>query len=257
MLGKVLRMRRVLRSGRCVIVPMDHGLFFGPIKGLEDPRAIVKTMAENGADAILVSPGFLARVEDCLGDMGVILRIDGTHTRLGSHTERVDLITTVEHALEMGVDMVVLNIYPGVDNEDELLKKLGMAATECDRRGMPLMGEMIPASILGKHYGKSDGKLVDFTEDLKIATRVGAEIGADVIKTHYTGAVESFKDLVSTAMVPVVVAGGPKMDSEEDILTMARESIEGGGAGICIGRNLWQSPDPAKLLRRLCDIAHK
>jgi len=257
MLGKVLRMRRVLRSGRCVIVPMDHGLFFGPIKGLEDPRAIVKTMAENGADAILVSPGFLARVEDCLGDMGVILRIDGTHTRLGSHTERVDLITTVEHALEMGVDMVVLNIYPGVDNEDELLKKLGMAATECDRRGMPLMGEMIPASILGKHYGKSDGKPVDFIEDLKIAARVGAEIGADVIKTHYTGTVESFKELVASSMVPIVVAGGPKMDSEEDIVTMARESIEGGGAGICIGRNLWQSPDPAKLLRRLCDIAHK
>jgi len=84
--------------------------------------------------------------------------MDGTHTRLGSHVERIDTITTVEQSIKMGADMVALNIFCGVENEDELLRKLGMAAVACSEWGLPLLGEMIPGFLLDQHYAKAGEK---------------------------------------------------------------------------------------------------
>jgi fructose-bisphosphate aldolase/2-amino-3,7-dideoxy-D-threo-hept-6-ulosonate synthase len=258
-LGKKLRMRRFFQKGKAVIVPMDHPLYNGPLKGLEDPIKLVKTISQTEVDGVLISPGTLERVEDVLGNLCVILRMDGTHTRLGSHVEKISMITTVEHAVKMGADMGVLNIFCGADNEDELLQKLGMASVECSEWGLPLMGEMIPNLTLYHHYGKSNGKAItqdDITDGVKLASRVGAEIGADIIKTNYTGTVETFREVINTATAPVVVAGGPKTGDDLEFLTMIKECMEAGAMGICIGRNVWQRENVPGMLDAICAIVH-
>jgi len=258
-IGKKLRMRRFFSNGKVVIVPIDHPLYNGPLQGLEDPIKLVNLISQTEVDGILIAPGTLERVENVLGNLSVILRMDGTHTRLGSHVERISMITTVEHAVRMGADMGVLNIFCGTENEDELLQKLGMAAVACSEWGLPLMGEMIPSLTLYHHYGKANDKAItqdDITDAIKLASRVGAEIGADIIKTNYTGSVESFREVVNSATVPVVVAGGPKTGGDLELLAMIRDCIEAGAAGVCMGRNVWQRDNVPGMLNAICAIVH-
>lgn len=240
MKGKQVRMRRLFGKGRGVFVPMDHPLFFGPLPGITNPRELVSDVAATPADGVLLTIATQERTVDVLGGLATIARLDGTHTRLGSHLIEVDRISSVELALAAGCDACVLNIFIGVDNERDLIRKLGETAESCARWGMPLIGEMIPKGALAGHYGAkervSEDELADQTA---LAARVGAEVGADVIKTSYTGSMESFRRVVEAASVPVVVAGGPCGDTVEDLLRMVENCMAAGAAGICIGRNVW------------------
>jgi len=255
--GKLLRMRRFFKKGKAVIVPLDHALYSGPVRGIEDPINLVRLVSQSKADGILVTPGILIKVKDAIGNLAVVLRIDGTHTRLGSHLERIELISTIETALKLGVDMVAINVFVGVKNEDILLKKLGLVATACLDWGMPLMAEMIPASVLNYHYGKRIKENLDITEDIELVARLGAEIGADIIKTHYTGDIESFKRIAATATVPIVIAGGPKVSGDEEFIKLVEDISLSGASGICIGRNIWQSQNPVEMLESVCKIIHE
>ncbi len=255
-IGKFLRMRRFFKNRKTVIVPLDHALYSGPVKGIEDPRNLVKLVSQSKADGILVTPGILMKVKDIIGDLSVVLRIDGTHTRLGSHLERIELISTVETALKLGGDMVAINVFVGVENEDALLEKLGVVATACLDWGMPLMAEMIPVSVLNYHYDKKNKENLDVAEDIELVARLGAEIGADIIKTHYTGDIESFKRIAATATVPIVIAGGPKVSNDEEFIKLIEDVSLSGASGICIGRNIWQSKHPAEMLEIVCKIIH-
>jgi len=258
-IGKTLRIRRIFKKERAVIVPMDHPVYYGPVQGIEDPRKLVHDIASSGADAILINLGALNIVKDVIGELGIILRLDGTHTELGSHLSKIELVSSVEHAVKIGVDMGAVNVFVGADNESELLRKLGDVVVDCHAWGLPLIGEMIPKSVMESHYAR--GKKADqetIANDIKLASRVGAEIGADVIKTHYTGSIESFKEVTRTSMVPVVIAGGPKsQDGIKGFLNMVKDSITAGVRGICIGRNVWQYKEPKKLLKALCAIVHE
>ncbi len=258
-MGKKLRRRRLFTGGRTVVVPMDHPLYFGPVPGLENPVELVRQVAAAGADAVLLSPGTLETVADVLGDMAVILRIDGTHTRLGQHLERIDLISSVEEAAKLGVEAVVLNIYIGADNEDLLLAKLGKVAQGCREYGILLVGEMIPAPLLAAHYGKDRAELSPEmkAEHIALAARVGAEVGADILKINYSGTRDSFRFVTERATRPVLVAGGIKSDSDEAFLASVRDAMAAGAAGVCAGRNVWQRPDVAGMVRALCAIVHE
>lgn len=256
--GKVLRSRRLMKNGRTVIVPIDHSLYFGPIAGLENPRQLVRSVAAAGADAVLLSPGLLEVVAGDLGEMAVILRIDGTHTRLGGHLERIDLISSVAEAARLGVEAVVVNVFVGADNEDVLLAKLGKAAADCREFGVLLVAEMIPQPILAQHYGKNAEQLDanKRAEYIALASRLGAEIGADMIKTHYSGTVESFKTVTSTATRPVVIAGGVKSGDDRHLLDSIADAMAGGAAGACIGRNLWQRDNVTSMTAAIRAIVH-
>lgn len=257
-LGKKLRMRRIFRQGRAVIVPLDHPLFFGPIQGLENPVELVRKVAEGGADGVLITPGTLELVADVIGDLAVVLRIDGTHTRLGHHLERIDLISSVRDAARMGVEAVVLNIFVGADNEDMLLNKLGRVAEDCREHGIVLVGEMIPEPVLKSHYGTGAKEMTDEerAEFVALASRCGAEIGADIIKTAWTGSGESFQKVTGTATRPVLVAGGPKSGDDASLLSMIQDALNAGAAGVCVGRNVWQREDMSKMLAKVCDLVH-
>jgi len=257
--GKTLRLRRIFSRERAVIIPIDHALYTGPVEGIEDLKKLVSIISQTSADAILITPAMLTKVKDVIGNLATVVRIDGTHTRLGSHLERIELITDVEHALRIGADMVVVNVFVGTENESELLRKLGKVATTCFKWGLPLMAEMIPSYILKYHYGK---KKKDYDEkraadEIELASRLGAELGADVIKTHYTGAVDTFRKVISTTPVPIVIAGGPKIQGDKDFLQLVYEAIHAGAKGICMGRNVWQRRNIEGVVSALCQLVHE
>ena len=95
------------------------------------------------------------------------------------------------------------------------------------------------------------------TKVVKHAARLGAELGADLVKVSYTGSPESFREVVEGCFVPVVIAGGPKMETDKDILTMVKGSIEAGGAGVSIGRNAFQHQKPSLIVKAIAGIVHK
>lgn len=257
--GKELRLRRFFTKGKTVILPMDHPVYFGALPGIEDPCKLVADAALSPADGVLLTLATLNRVVSQIGRLSTIARLDGTHTRLGRHLIEIDRISSVELAVASGADACVLNIYVGADNERDLLRKLGETAEACERWGLPLVGEMIPMGALAGHYGPISQSLSldELTDQIALSARVGAEVGADVIKTNYTGTVDSFRRVVEAASVPVVVAGGPSGDTVQSVLKMVEDCLAAGAAGVCIGRKVWGHPNRLNILKAICAIAHE
>jgi len=129
-----------------------------------------------------------------------------------------------------------------------MLAKLGRVADECDIYGMPLLAMMYPR---GPKIQSEHGADV-----VAHAARLGAELGADIIKTNYTGDIKTFKAVVEGCPVPVIIAGGPKCETEQEILQMASESIQAGGVGLSIGRNVFQHENPTLMVKALSAIVH-
>ncbi|MHB1455982.1 MAG: class I fructose-bisphosphate aldolase [Armatimonadota bacterium] len=256
--GKKIRLRRLFTDGKAVIIPMDHPMYFGPIDGLVDPGELIADTADTPTNGLLLTLATLNRMADKIGGLGTIARLDGTVSRLTSDPAQTDMISSVEYAVRMGADACVLNVYVGVDNERELLRKLGQTAEACAKWGLPLVGEMISSGALAGHYNPNAPKLSidELADQTATASRIGAELGADLIKTNYTGSRESFAKVVEAATVPVLVAGGPCGDSVEGLLEMIEDCMSAGAAGVCIGRNIWQRENRKELIRKVCAIVH-
>jgi fructose-bisphosphate aldolase/2-amino-3,7-dideoxy-D-threo-hept-6-ulosonate synthase len=249
-IGKNVRMERIInrKTRKLIIVPMDHGVSSGPIKGLLDMPKIVDKVAEGGANAVLLHKGIVKTGHRGYGrDIGLILHLSAS-TSLAPDPNNKVLVTTVEEAIKLGADAVSVHINVGAEDEADMLEQLGWIAKECTDWGMPLLAMMYPR---GKKI-KSEHDV----EVVKLAARAGAELGADIIKTNYTGDPDSFKEVTEGCPVPVVIAGGPKMSTTRDVLEMVRDSIEAGGIGTSIGRNVFQAEDPTKMVRAFTKIIH-
>ncbi|MBI3667453.1 MAG: hypothetical protein HY236_14710 [Acidobacteria bacterium] len=258
--GKTLRLRRLLGKGRTLVVPLDHGLVAGPLDGIEDPVALVKLIAQSDADAVLVTPGVLEQVAGELGNLAVILRVDGCNSVRGGGA--MHQFASVAHALEMGADAVIVNATIGGGQESVELLKLGQVAEEARRWGMPLVAEMLSQRMLSNHLdftGQGTDPLPpEAAQDIALASRIGAEMGADIIKTRYSGDVESFRRTVAATGRPVMVAGGPRRDlSLRPLLAMVDECLSAGAEGIIFGRQVWQHPRPAAVLAALAAMVHE
>jgi len=259
-LGKQLRRRRIMGRGRTVIVALDHGIAAGMVRGLENPLAVVKTVARTGADGILVTPGVLETVVEEVGNLAILLRIDGCVSPYGSGPMR--LFSNVEDAVGMGVDAVVMNATIGAPHESDELQKIGTIATEGRRWGMPVVAEILSQRMMANHMdmtGAGKDRLpTDIGDDIAMACRFGVELGADAIKTRYSGDIEGFRKIVSCTDRPILVAGGPLRDSTlESTLRLVDDVLEAGASGVIFGRNIWQQPDPAEALRALCAMVHE
>lgn len=249
--GKAIRLERIMdrKTQRTVIVPMDHGMSLGPIEGLVDMAETVDQIAEGGANAVLGHVGLPLFGHRRYGkDIGLIMHLSAS-TSLSPDPNSKVLITPVEDALKMGADAVSVHINIGAESESEMLQSLGMTASKCREWGMPLLAMMYPRGK--KIDSQNSGRYV------KIAARAAAEMGVDIVKTSYTGDIDTFKEVTKGCPVPVVVAGGPRMETTEQILEMVYDSIEGGGAGVAIGRNVFQAKSPALMVRAISMIVHR
>lgn len=247
-IGKKIRLNRIFdkKSKNALIVPMDHGVSVGPIDGLVDMGDAVEKVKMGGANAVILHKGIVKT--SFQGGIGLLLHISGS-TTAGADVNRKVLVAGVKEALRLGADAVSIHVNVGSKNEPEQLADLGCVASACDKWGMPLLAMMYPR-----------GEKIDSEHNVKwvkMASRIGAELGADIVKTNYTGNVESFKEVVDGCPVPVLIAGGPKMGSDRDVLEMVYGAISVGARGISIGRNVFQHKNPEKMVRALAKIIHE
>ena len=245
--GKTRRLRRIMQQdNRTVIVPMDHGITVGPIQGIINMQTITDQLVKGGVDAILVHKGIAKRVNT--GNAGLIVMLSGM-TNLSPNVNGKVQVCSVQEAVRVGADAVSVHVNVGAQDEDKMLQNLCKVTEECEAFGLPLLAMMYPRGpkILNEHA----------PEVVAHAARIGAELGADIIKTNYTGNIETFKTVVESCPVPVVIAGGPKCKTPEEVLQTTSDALKAGAAGLSIGRNVFQCDNPTQITKALSVIVHK
>ncbi|MFQ5997964.1 MAG: 2-amino-3,7-dideoxy-D-threo-hept-6-ulosonate synthase [Candidatus Bathyarchaeia archaeon] len=245
--GKKRRLQRVFRpDGRSVIVAMDHGVTQGPIPGLVNMQLMVSKLEAGGADAVIVHKGIAQNIET--GEIALIVHLSASTTVGPDPLWKVRVCNVVE-AVKLGADAVSVHINFGAPQEPKMLVKLGSVVREASEYGLPVLAMMYPRgpNIKNEH----DPEIV------KHAARVGAEIGADIIKTNYTGSQETFVDVIKGTPVPLVIAGGPKAKTDSDVLGMIYDAAQVGAAGVSIGRNVFQHSDPTAMVKAVSAVLHE
>lgn len=248
--GKAVRMERIVdrKTGKAVIVPMDHGATVGPIKGLVDMSKAVDLVAEGGANAVIGHLGLPKHGHRSYGrDIGLILHLSAA-SMLSPKPNKKVLVNTVENALRVGADGVSIHINVGDEHEAEMLTDFGKVVVDCNYWGMPLIAMMYPRGPLIK-----DEKDL---EAVKLAARMGAELGADYVKTVYTGDPESFREVVEGCPAPILIAGGSKL-SDAEMFKAIEGAMQAGAKGLSIGRNAFQHKNPVLFVKAACAIVHE
>jgi len=250
-LGKSIRMERVINrdTERTIVVPMDHGVTVGPIRGLEQMKERVNEVAEGGGDAVLMHKGLVRCGHRERGrDIGLIIHLSAS-TKHSPSTNTKTLVGSVEDGIKLGADAVSVHVNLGDDQEQQMLSDLGRVASSATEWGIP---------VLAMVYAR--GPQVKDAYDPEVVAhcaRVGEELGADLVKVNYTGDMDTFGKVVEGCCIPVVIAGGPKMDSRRELVQMVHDSVQAGGAGLSVGRNIFQDKDPAGLLGALHKVVHE
>ena len=249
-IGKMVRIERIMdrKSRNIVLIPLDHGISIGPARGIVDLVDTINRVAEGGADAVLQHKGMVKHGHRGYGrDVGLIIHVSASTSLAPDPNEKVT-VCEVEEAIKLGADAVSIHVNIGSETEPEQLVQLGHLSERCDYWGIPLLAMMYPRGkdIKNPH----DSTLVAH------ASRAGAELGADIIKTNYTGDPDSFKDVVKGCPIPVIIAGGPKVETDFDLLEMIEGAMEVGGRGVAIGRNVFQHDDPTLITKAICMIVH-
>ena len=230
-------------SGNSVMLAVDHGYFMGPTRRLEDPRATIAPLLPH-ADALALTRGVLRTCVPPSSSTPIVLRVSGGATVLKEDLSDEAITTSMADAVRLNVSAVALSVFVGAPHEHDSLVHLGRLVDEGEAVGMPVLA----ITAVGKELEKRDARY------LALACRVSAELGAQLVKTYYC---EGFSQVADGCPVPLVVAGGPKLDSERAALELARNAIDAGAHGIDMGRNIWQSDHPVAMLRALRAIVHE
>jgi class I fructose-bisphosphate aldolase len=226
---------------------MDHGTGLDVLPALNDTSAVLKGIVEAGADAVLTSYGIATRFEAELAGTGLLLRLDGGNSKLSKNSAG-HLVLSPMDALRIGCEGCACMGFPGAENEVETLSQISRLAAAAHELGLPLVAEMLPGG-----FGPEPAKSV---ENVRLAARIGAECGADIIKTLFVGSVKEFRTVVEGCFRPVIVLGGEKSADLAGLLLLLEQAMEAGAAGVAIGRNVWKHPDPKAVTQALVDIVH-
>jgi len=234
---------------RTVIVAIDHPLYMWPAAGLEDRRALVGAVADAGADAFIASYGTLRDCADAFAGRTRILKLDLATVSVGTYRDsEFRLAWTLEDAARVGADAVLTFVQLGSPGElDALVAAAGVAA-EADRAGLAYVCEIMP--VESEPYPDPYDPAA-----IAAAARSAAELGAHVVKTSMPTPPEEVA-LAATCGVPLVIAGGDPTPDTDALLGRVERAVAAGAAGVAFGRNVWGSPDPAGMVRRLRSAVH-
>ncbi|HEX2066200.1 MAG TPA: 2-amino-3,7-dideoxy-D-threo-hept-6-ulosonate synthase [Candidatus Thermoplasmatota archaeon] len=241
MAANPIRLRRLLRGdGACLMVPLDHGVTLGPAPGLADPRIPLAAAAEGGATCVTLHRGLVPLAAPFADRLGILLHLSAsTDGAPDPHDKR--LVASVAEAVRLGCDGVSIHVNVGSLTEARQLEEAGRVAKACGEWGMPLVAMMYPRGpAVADPF---DPRLVAH------AARLGAELGADLVKAPYCG--PAFRDVVAGCPVPVLVAGGARRERLEELVADVRAARQAGARGLSVGRNVFQRPEPARALAEL------
>ncbi|MGA9193119.1 MAG: hypothetical protein WBZ24_15420 [Anaerolineales bacterium] len=238
------RMHRIFKpDGRTLIVAMDHvGFMNKPLQGLIEPHKTVSDCVAHGADAIMTTAGTAQACRDEIGSAGLILTIPSAAQPA---TDKA-----VEHALRIGADAIKVLVAPFQSNPEPSILVQIKLGHDCTAWGMPLLSETIPG-------GWGGGEDMRTPEVIAAGARVGAEAGADFVKTLSTSDPADFDIVAQNCPVPVVVLGGAKADSDEELLESVKVALDHGASGVAIGRNIFSHPQPGRLVAALSALIHE
>ncbi len=236
-------------SKRTVLVPLDHGMSEGMILGLDNLGSLLESIAAVPIQGVVLHKGMaMSHLSSIGADRMLIIHLSaGTRHAIPSYARAI--VGSVTEALRLGADMVSVQVHLGNDLEDRMLADLGMVLDEAHGLGVP---------VLAMIYARG-GQIVNETDPSLVAhcIRVGAEMGADVIKVAYSGHGPTFARAVAACPVPVVVSGGPKTNDTKGLFRFLQEALDAGAAGVCVGRNVFQSDDPVAMLADICALVHE
>ncbi len=239
------RLARIFRpaTGRTVMLAVDHGYFLGPTSKLENPRATIAPLLEY-ADALMPTRGVLRTSVDPKAQTPIVLRVSGGTSVIGPSLADEGITTTFEEAIRLNVSAVALSIFVGTDYERQTLLSLADLVNEGETFGIPVLA----VTAVGKELGKRDARF------LSLSCRIAAELGAHFVKTYYC---EGFEKVVEGCPVPVVIAGGPKLETMRDVFQLTHDALSRGAAGVDMGRNIWQSEHPVAAIQAVRAIVHE
>jgi len=248
--GKQIRMNSLFNkeTGNSVCIAIDHGGIAGPMQGINNPAELVRQCVAGGADCILTTRGFARAAADGWDrQTSLLLRLTGGFTVLGGKFEE-EMISTPQAAIEYGAAGAAITVKFGHEREGEFTRNASLAADECARLGLPLM---IEAMAKGKDLKSTDPKGV------KLAARASMEIGADLVKTYYTGDPDSFREVVEGCPVPILILGGEKTDNDEDVISSVYYAMQAGARGIAMGRNIWGRENVQAMIEAMAGLVHR
>ncbi len=238
------------KDGRAVVVAIDHPLYSWPCSGLEDRGRLIETVVGAGADAVIASYGTIRDERSAFGKAAAILKLDLTTVTLGTSYDITDHVPawTVEDAARLGAKAVMTYVQLGAPFELEALRAAARNATDCDEAGLDYVCEIMP--VESKRYPDA------YAADAIIAAcRTGAELGAHVVKTTIPTPPRAIGEAVRFG-TPIILAGGNFASDKEAYYAGLAETIAAGAKGVAVGRNVWGSPDPAAVVRRLVELVH-
>jgi putative autoinducer-2 (AI-2) aldolase len=243
--GMKNRLSRIIKpdTDRTVMLAVDHGYFLGPTHKLEDARATIEPLLPF-ADALMLTRGILRTSIDPGADVPIVLRVSGGSSIVGKDLSREGITTSMEEAVRLNVSAVALSIFVGTEYEHQTLCNLAALVDQAQPLGIPVLA----VTAVGKELGKRDVRF------LSLSCRIAAELGATYVKTYYC---EEFEKIVESCPIPIVIAGGPKLETEMDALEMAYDAVEKGAAGVDMGRNIWQSPHPVAMIKAVRAVVHQ
>ncbi len=261
LVGKRMRLARIFgEDGKTFVVAMDHGVELGPVSGLEDIRSTVKKVlgGDYRPDAVLMTPSMIRLCHnEIAGKLGVLARLDGATTTMGPDITKYRLLSSVEEASASGADGVTTMAFIGVEDESQNLERVGRVSQECLRLGMPHVVEALPPEIVEHHFKpKAEWRWPD-PEHVKFVDRVAAELGADVVKSYYTGDPDTFQEVVECCPVPIIVLSGPGASDPKGLLRIVHEGMEAGAKGVIMGRNVFGHKDPPAMVKAISRIVHE
>ena len=242
--GMENRLKKLFRKdGHCFFLPIDHGYFQGPTRCLEKPGETIKPLLPH-CDALFVTRGVLRSCVDAGIDKPIVLRVSGGTSMVGKDLANEVLTTSIEEIIRLNASAVGVSIFVGSDYEKQTLDNLAQLINKCEGYGIPVMA----VTAVGRETAKMEARY------LSLACRIAAELGAKVVKTYWCA--DGFDKVVEGCPVPVVMAGGPKCETEKQVFEFVHDGMSKGAVGINLGRNVWQSPHPVAVAKGLEAIIH-
>jgi fructose-bisphosphate aldolase/2-amino-3,7-dideoxy-D-threo-hept-6-ulosonate synthase len=258
-LGKKMRLRRLFepKTGTTFMFAISHGTAAPVVlEGLDRIKEMVRHAIKGGADVIYLSRGMANYVADEFARNKTTcfaLKISASATGASIPNQEV-LISSIEEAVILGADAVVALIPLAPENETQIISWVGKIGEKCYRLGMPFIAEAeYPASYAPGTPKIDYGEKVEY---LKRSARLCAELGADIVKTNWTGSVSSFREIVKVAEVPVIVAGGSR-ESDKDLLAKIELAMNAGAVGCSVGRNIFQHRNPELMVKAISKVVHR
>lgn len=243
--GKKNRLSKiVMEDGKALMLAIDHGYFMGAAHGMEMPKVQVEKLIPH-IDSLMLSPGILTSQIDSDFKKGIVLRASGGNTILESDIDNEGLILSAKNAVKLNASAIAVSMFVGAEHSHQTILNLTNAINDAMEYDLPVLG----VTAVGKALKDKKEKRY-----LTHASRLAAELGADIVKTYYC---EGFEEVVKKTTVPIIVAGGPKLDSYKDVLELCYNSIQCGAIGVDMGRNIWQSDYPEAITAGVAHIIHK